>query len=141
MSTFMYKGRPLNEPGNVDFGSTDISGIGDGTVTGAIGALSSKVGDEFKYIGKFNIGAETSIALSTGMFLLFADQGGSWPLGGLALVCLTRYDGGHGAYKIAGGSDFMNNITLTTDNACNITVKNATSAGFSVGIYKLRNGW
>lgn len=38
---FMYKGEALNEPGNVDFGSADISGIGDGTVTGAIVALNS----------------------------------------------------------------------------------------------------
>lgn len=40
---FMYKGESLNEPGNVDFGSHDISGIGDGTVTGAISSLASKV--------------------------------------------------------------------------------------------------
>lgn len=39
---FMYKGEALNEPGNVDFGSEDISGIGDGTVTGAIVAANNK---------------------------------------------------------------------------------------------------
>ena len=37
----IYKDKVLNEPGNVDFGSADISGIGDGTVTGAIAALGS----------------------------------------------------------------------------------------------------
>ena len=42
MSTFMYKDKPLAEPGKVDFGNTDISGIGDGTVTGAIKELDSK---------------------------------------------------------------------------------------------------
>ena len=40
----IYKGKVLNEPGNVDFGSEDISGIGDGTVTGAIVALNSRLG-------------------------------------------------------------------------------------------------
>lgn len=39
----IYKDKVLNEPGNVDFGSEDISGIGDGTVTGAIRALASKI--------------------------------------------------------------------------------------------------
>ena len=51
---FMYKGEALNEPGNVDFGSADISGIGDGTVTGAIKALNSKIAyvdHEFSNIG------------------------------------------------------------------------------------------
>lgn len=43
MSVFMYKGKPLAEPGNVDFGNTDISGIGDGTVTGAIDNLHENV--------------------------------------------------------------------------------------------------
>lgn len=38
----IYKDEILNEPGNVDFGSADISGIGDGTVTGAISAVNSK---------------------------------------------------------------------------------------------------
>ena len=38
----IYKGKQLNEPGNVDFGSSDISGIGDGTVTGAISEVNSK---------------------------------------------------------------------------------------------------
>ena len=42
MSTFMYKDKPLAEPGNVEFGSADISGIGDGTVTGAISELGSQ---------------------------------------------------------------------------------------------------
>lgn len=36
MSTYMYKGEPMNDPGVVDFGGHDISGVGDGTVTGAI---------------------------------------------------------------------------------------------------------
>ena len=40
---FMYKGESLNEPGNVDFGSHDISEIGDGTVTGAIVYLNDKL--------------------------------------------------------------------------------------------------
>lgn len=40
---FMYKGEALNEPGNVDFGSADISGIGDGTVTGAIVDINSSI--------------------------------------------------------------------------------------------------
>lgn len=40
---FIYKDKVLNEPGNVDFGSEDISGIGDGTVTGAIKSLNSKI--------------------------------------------------------------------------------------------------
>ena len=39
----IYKDEVLNEPGNVDFGSEDISGIGDGTVTGAISKLNSKM--------------------------------------------------------------------------------------------------
>ena len=42
MSTFMYKDKPLSEPGNVDFGSSDISSVGDGTVTGAIADLNTK---------------------------------------------------------------------------------------------------
>lgn len=42
---FMYKGEALNEPGNVDFGNHDISGIGDGTVTGAIKAMNSEFGE------------------------------------------------------------------------------------------------
>ena len=39
----IYKDEVLNEPGNVDFGSADISGIGDGTVTGAITHVNSKL--------------------------------------------------------------------------------------------------
>lgn len=39
----IYKDEVLNEPGNVDFGSADISGIGDGTVTGAISMIHSKL--------------------------------------------------------------------------------------------------
>ena len=42
MSTFMYKDKPLAEPGKVEFGSADVSGIGDGTVTGAINELNIK---------------------------------------------------------------------------------------------------
>ena len=49
---FMYKGEALNEPGNVDFGSEDISGIGDGTVTGAIKALNSKTTASSEIIGE-----------------------------------------------------------------------------------------
>lgn len=39
----IYKDKILSEPGNVDFGSSDISRIGDGTVTGSIVFFNSKV--------------------------------------------------------------------------------------------------
>ena len=43
MSAFIYKGKAFAEPGNVQFGSGDISKIGDGTVLGSIIYLDSMI--------------------------------------------------------------------------------------------------
>lgn len=43
MATYMYKGEAINDPGNVDFGSADISGIGDGTVTGGMWSMNENL--------------------------------------------------------------------------------------------------
>jgi hypothetical protein len=55
----MYKGEPINEPGAVDFGGHDISGIGDGTVTGAIAGVN---GNLLKYnTFTFNLTANSGL--------------------------------------------------------------------------------
>ena len=43
MPAFIYKGKAFSEPGNVQFGSDDISKIGDGTITGAVVYLNSLI--------------------------------------------------------------------------------------------------
>jgi hypothetical protein len=49
-----------DQTGGVKFGSTDISGVGDGTVTGAIGALNSKI--KFKEISVTFSGGKASVS-------------------------------------------------------------------------------
>lgn len=58
----IYKGKPIAEPGNVDFGNADISGIGDGTVTGAVFELNGK------RIKRTEIAFGLSQALSAGAY-------------------------------------------------------------------------
>lgn len=123
----------------VRFGNVDISGIGDGTVTGAISAVNSKIDNSIKYVGKYAIsdGKATANA-GNGLYLLFVNQGYGAALGGFAFVCVTGYSSGCYAGKVAGGSAFMSEVEITVDpSAKSITVSTSTNAGFDVYLYKV----
>lgn len=98
MSTFMYKGRPLNEPGNVDFGSTDISGIGDGTVTGAIKNLHSNITfDKYETPTFETIRCSGSITHNACIIWPSSGNGRTLQIGGRIIILgFTRTDGNPG---------------------------------------------
>ena len=105
----------------------------------ALEELDSKLGNSFKYVGKYAISDKKATAIvGNGLYLLFVNQGYGAALGGFAFACVTGYSSGCYAGKVSGGTAFMSEVEITVDpSAKSITVATSTNAGFDVYLYKV----
>lgn len=111
-----------------------------GDVTTEAGASLNRMGDRFSYIGSFSCSSNSSSTLqlpSSGLYLIFTNQGGNISLQGMAFGAATGYSGGSGVYKIAGGDNFTNKLTFSIDTSKVLTVTSTTSGAFYIYVYKM----
>lgn len=118
-------------------GTTSISSIGDGTVSGAISTLNSNM--HFVLAESLLIpanGTYTTNTLNNGTFILISNQKGSvYQMMGMAFITITDYDKGCTYTPIVGG-DWFKQIEVTFDGK-KITLANPSGANTYCNIYLL----
>lgn len=138
MSTFMYKDKPLAEPGNVDFGSSDISGIGDGTVTGAINALDSI--NTWKLVGEItSAGGGINLPEKWNELNLYVSASKSGKYGWECVsihIDRARFDANSSQYISASGKDIVALIWINRDGNGLALDSNSTNAQYVEVFYR-----
>ena len=121
-------------------GAWDASKWTATTIGSELDAVNDKIGNDFAYLGRYQIPGNGSKTLTVGFgsYLLVTRQGGSLSLNGLAFICITGYSSGTFAEKIVGGGSFKDSVTFNFNSSySDLIVNNSHVGGFDVILYRL----
>lgn len=116
-------------------GTTSISSIGDGTVSGAINTLNSNL---YKNHSILNSDSSRDISFDKGRYLLHFSQNGGWPRNGLAYLDLTGYANGSYFSWICGNLSSMLTVTINSTGVT-ITASSELGVGINISSTKLKS--
>ena len=121
-------------------GSTDISNIFDGTLTGAVSGLNSKLDSKqndigFERIATTHTGSDVDVKLTDGIFLFIGFQGGSLAMTMLSLVSVAGYEEASYISDIVTAKVY--NPTLSINSSTKILTITPNVAGFSYKIIRI----